>query len=132
MTASAWPVRSRGATTSYVAFVEDEIELADLVVVLWDISRSGPFPEEVSVHSGVAGTVVLVTGPDFSVVGRSGGPVLALSDRIRGVLRIDRDPGWQAELSALISELIAVGQGAEPFDESTLPPPPPLPWHRDR
>lgn len=132
MTASAWPLRSRGAAISYVAYIEEEIELADLVVVLWDISRSGPFPEGVSVHGGVAGAVVLVNGPDFSVVARSGGPVLVLSDRIRGVLRVDRDPSWQAELSALISELIAVGQGSDPFDESALPPPPPLPWHQRR
>ncbi|WP_157751801.1 hypothetical protein [Actinoplanes derwentensis] len=132
MPASVWPARSRGAASSYVVFMEDEIVLVDLVVVLWDIARSGPFPPEVTVQAGVAGAVVLVHGPDFSVAGRSGGPVLVVSDQIRGVLRIDRDPSWQQELSALIGELIAVGQGAEPFDESMLPPPPRMPWHRDR
>jgi hypothetical protein len=76
--------------------------------------------------------VVLVHGPDFSLAGRSGGPVLVVSDRIRGVLRIDRDPSWQQELSTLIAELIAAGQGSEPFDESMVPPPPRMPWHRDR
>ncbi|TDO42317.1 hypothetical protein C8E87_6085 [Paractinoplanes brasiliensis] len=130
--ASVWPVRSRGAASSYVVFMEDEVALADLVVVLWDIARSGPFPPGVTVQSGVAGVVVLVNGPDFSVAGRSGGPVLVVSDRIRGVLRIDRDPSWHQELSTLIGELIAVGQGAEPFDESVVPPPPRMPWHRDR
>jgi hypothetical protein len=130
--ASVWPGRSRGAVSSYVVFMEDEIALADLVVVLWDIARSGPFPPEVTVQAGVAGAVVLVHGPDFSVAGCSGGPVLVVSDRIRGVLRIDRDPSWQQELSALIGELIAVGQGSEPFDESMVPPPPRMPWHRDR
>lgn len=132
MTAAVWPARSRVAASSYVVFLEDEIVLVDLVVVLWDIARSGPFPPEVTVQSGVAGAVVLVHGPDFSVAGRSGGPVLVVSDRIRGVLRIDRDPSWQQELSALIGELIAVGHGAEPFDESVVPPPPRMPWHRDR
>ncbi|WP_203817274.1 hypothetical protein [Paractinoplanes ferrugineus] len=47
------------------------------------------------------------------------------------MLRIDRDPSWQQELSILIGELIAVGQGSEPFDESVVPPPR-MPWHRDR
>ena len=130
--ASVWPVRSRGAASSYVAFMEDELELADIVVALWDVARSQPFPPGVSVQAGVAGTVVMVHGPDFSFVARSGGPALVVSDRIRGVLRVDRDPSWQAELSGLISELIAVGQGSAPFDESMLPPPPRMPWHRDR
>lgn len=130
--ASVWPVRSRGAASSYVVFMEDEVILADLVVVLWDIARSRPFPPEVTVQSGAAGVVVLVHGPDFSLAGRSGGPAMVVSDRIRGVLRIDRDPSWQQELSALIGELIAVGQGSEPFDESVVPPPPRMPWHRDR
>ncbi|BEL05579.1 hypothetical protein Q0Z83_037700 [Actinoplanes sichuanensis] len=58
--------------------------------------------------------------------------MLVVSDRIRGVLRIDRDPSWQQVLSALIGELIAVGQDSEPFDESMVPPPPRMPWHRDR
>ena len=129
--ASVWPARSRGAASSYVVFMEDEVALADLVVVLWDIARSRAFPPEVTVQSGVAGAVVLVHGPDFSLAGRSGGPVLVVSDRIRGVLRIDRDPSWQQELSALVGELVAVGQGAEPFDESVVPPPPRMPWHRD-
>jgi hypothetical protein len=112
--------------------MEDEPGLAEIVADLWDVARSGPFPPGVTVQGGVAGAVVLVHGPDFSVVARSGGPALVLSDRIRGVLRVDRDPSWQIELSALVSELIAVGQGSEPFDESSIPPPPPLPWHRDR
>jgi hypothetical protein len=130
--ASVWMARSRGAASSYVVFMEDEVALADLVVVLWDIARSRAFPPEVTVQSGVAGVVVLVHGADFSLAGRSGGPVLVVSDRIRGVLRIDRDPSWQQELSALIGELIAVGQGSAPFDESVVPPPPRMPWHRDR
>jgi hypothetical protein len=129
--APVWLVRSRGAS-SYVVFMEDEVALADLVVVLWDIARSGPFPPGVTVQAGVAGVVVLVHGPDFSLAGRSGGPVLVVSDRIRGVLRIDRDPSWHQELSILIGELIAVGQGSEPFDESVVPPPPRMLWHRDR
>jgi len=132
MPASVWPVRSRGAASSYVVFMEDEIVLADLVVVLWDIARSRPFPPGVTVQAGVAGAVVLVHGPDFSLAGRSGGPVLVVSDRIHGVLRIDRDPSWQEELTGLIGELIAVGQGSEPFDESVVPLPPRMPWHRDR
>ncbi|MDR6316052.1 hypothetical protein [Actinoplanes couchii] len=132
MPASVWSQRSRGATGSYVMFIEDEVELADLVVVLWDIARSGPSPAGVSVQRGAAGTVLLVHGADFSLAARSGGPVLVVSDRIRGVLRLDRDPGCQAELSALVSELIAVGQGGQPFSGSTLPPVPPMPWHRDR
>ena len=126
-----WPVRSQGAASSYVVFIEDEVALADLVVVLWDIARSQPLPPEVRVQSGVAGVVVLVHGPDFSLAGRSGGPVLVISDRIRGVLRIDRDPSFQQELTVLIGELIAVGQGSEPFDESMVPPAPRMPWHRD-
>lgn len=125
--AASWSVRSRGAASSYVAFIEDEPELADIVAALWDIARSGSFPPEVSVQPGAAGTALLVHGPDFSVAARSGGPVLVASDRIRGVLRVDRDPSWATELAALISELVAVGQGAPPFDESTVPPPPPLP-----
>ena len=129
---SVWPVRSRGAASSYVVFIEDEAPLADLVVVLWDIARSRPFPPEVTVQAGLAGVVVLVQGPDFSLAGRSGGPVLVLTDRIRGVLRIDRDPSWHQELTILIGELIAVGQGSEPFDESVVPPPPRMPWHRGR
>jgi len=128
--AAVWSSRSRGTNSSYVVFIDDEPELADVVVALWDIARSGPFPPEVTVQSGVAGVVVLVQGQDFSVVARSGGPVLVLSDRIRGVLRVDRDPSWQAELTVLVSELIAMGQGSEPFDESSVPPPR-LPWHRD-
>ncbi|GAA4961595.1 hypothetical protein GCM10025331_61220 [Actinoplanes utahensis] len=132
MPSSVWPSRSHGATSSYIAFIEDEPVLADIVVALWDIARSRSSPPEVTVQAGVAGAVVLVQGLGFSVVARSGGPVLVLSDQIRGVLRVDRDPSWQAELSILVSELIAVGQGSEPFDESAVPPPPRMPWHRDR
>ena len=97
-----------GAAASYVVFM----------VVLWDIAWSRPFPPEATVHAGVGDVVVPVHGPDFSLAGRSGGPVLVVSDRIRGVLRIYRDPSWQQELSVLIGELIAVGLGSAPFAES--------------
>jgi hypothetical protein len=125
-----WQRRSRGAA-AYVTYLEDEPELVESVAELWEVARSGPSPQGVSAQPGVDGVVVVVHRPVFSFVARSGGPALVMSDRIRGVLRVDRDPSWQVELSALVSELAAVAQGLPPFDESTVPPPPPMPWHRD-
>lgn len=131
LSASAWQQRSQGANSAYVTYLEDEPELAEFVAELWEVARSGPMPRGVSTQPGVDGVVVVVHRPAFSLVARSGGPALVLSDRISGVLRVDRDPSWQVELWALVSELAAVARGLPPFDESTVPPPPRMPWHRD-
>jgi hypothetical protein len=117
--------------SSYITYLEDEPELAEIVAELWEVARSGPSPQGVSAQPGVAGMVVVAHRATFSLVCRSGGPALVLSDRISGVLRVDRDPSWEVELSALVSELADVARGLAPFDESTVPPPPRMPWHRD-
>jgi hypothetical protein len=130
--APMWQRQARGATTSHVAFVGDEVELADVVAEAWDVARSQPSPGRVRAERGVSGMVVAAHGDTWSLVARSAGPVLILSDRIAGVLRVDRDPDCRVELSELVSELVNVAQGRPPFDESQIPPMPPLPWHAQR
>jgi len=65
--ASVWPVRSKGATSSYVTFIEDEPELADVVVALWDVARSGS-----ACHSAYSSCGWLRSTANFEVIGLSG------------------------------------------------------------
>ncbi|MBT8226472.1 MAG: hypothetical protein HKP61_23810 [Dactylosporangium sp.] len=129
---AVWKRRASGATCSHVAFVGDDPELADVVAEAWDAARLEPPEYQVLTRAGVAGMVVVVHGPTWSLVARSGGPVLVMSDRIAGVLRIDADPDCEVELTELVAELVNVGQGLPAFDESGLPPMPRLPWHDRR
>ena len=129
-----WQRRASGSVSSHVAYVEDDPELAEVIAEAWDLVRSGPPHDQVQSRPGTAGVVVAAHGESWSMVVRSGGPILVLSDRIKGTLRIDRDPHeWiVAELTELVAELINVSLGLPAYDESKIPPIPPLPWHRDR
>ena len=129
LTPEVWRRRATGATRSHLAYLDDDVELADLVADAWDLVRAAPPHDQVHCRSGVAGMVVVTDGSTWTLVARSGGPILIVSDRIRGILRIDGDPYTQDELTELIAELINVGQGLPAFDEPQLPPMPPLPRH---
>jgi hypothetical protein len=127
---AAWPSSSHGAAVAERARVDDDLVLAEAVADAWDLARSAPDPDLVWSQTGPGGLVVVAHGPHWSLVARAGGPVLVLADNSQQVARIDGDPTLIAELDALISELIAASRGEPPFDHSTIPPPPPMPWHR--
>jgi hypothetical protein len=131
---AVWERQAFGSVSSHLAHVEDDPELAEVVADAWDVARSHPPHDQVQSRPGTAGRVVVAHGDTWTLVARSGGPVLVLSDRIKGVLRVDRDPHeWiVAELTELVTELINVSLGLPAYDESKIPPMPPLPWHRDR
>ncbi|MBI3686097.1 MAG: hypothetical protein HY241_01945 [Actinobacteria bacterium] len=127
-----WRRRAVGSVSSQVAYVNDDPELADVIAEAWGTVQTQPAGEWVRTRTGGFGAVVVTHGDWWSLIARTGGPVLVLSDRVRGVLRVDQDPSWREELTELVAELANVGRGLPPFDESRLPPVPMLPWrHRD-
>lgn len=128
---AVWERRASGSVSSHVAYVEDDPELADVIAEAWDLARSDPSETQVRSRAAPAGRVVVAQGGSWTLVARSGGPVLVLSDRIKGTLRIDRDPHeWVvAELTELVAELVNVSLGLPPYDEARIPPPP-VPWRR--
>jgi hypothetical protein len=126
-----WAARSYGARVAQRARVSDDLLLADAMAEVWDVARDRPvLPERVWSRSGPGGTVVVAHGGDWSLVVRVDGPVLVLSDRSEQVARIDGDRGIDFELTGLVPELVAASRGEAPFDPESLPPPPPMPWHR--
>ena len=131
LSAGAWAARSHGARVAERARVEDDLVLADAMADVWDVARTRPVPDEqVWSRSGLGGTVVVAHGPDWSLIARVDGPVLVLSDQSGQVARIDGDRGVDFELAGLVPELLAAARGEPPFDPDSVPPPPPLPWHR--
>jgi hypothetical protein len=128
--AGVWPRRALGSIVSQVLRVDDDPDLAEVIAEAWDLARGQPSPDEVASRSGVAGRVVTAHGASWSLIARSGGPVLVMSDVFGDVVRVDGDPDWVAELAELVAELVNVSQGLPAFDESQVPPMPRLPWHR--
>jgi hypothetical protein len=126
-----WARQASGAELSQLAAISDDPALADIVAEAWELARSQPPAEQVWSRSGDAGVVVVAHGPAWSLVARSGGPVLVLSEAFEDIVRLEPDPDWlpEVELSVLVGELIAAARGEPPLDESQSPPMPPLPWH---
>ena len=125
-----WRSRASGAARSVRSRVDDDPLLADVVAELWDVARSRPVSDRVWSGTGAGGAVVVVHGPTWSVVARSGGPMLVVCEGF-AVARIENDPDWAVELAVLTSELINAAAGLPPFDESSVQGWPRLPWHRD-
>jgi glutamate carboxypeptidase len=130
LSAGAWAARSHGASAAERVHVDDDLLLAEALADAWDVARCQPGPEQVGSRTGPGGTVVVVHGRDWSLVARLDGPVLVLSDHSEQVARIDGDPAVATELSGLIPELVAASRGEPPLDQTTVPPPPLMPWHR--
>jgi len=131
LTPAVWEQRAVGSVGSHLGYVSDDVELADVVAEAWGVTVAGApvSPDAVQARGGAAGVVVVAHGRTWTMVARSGGPVLILSDRVAGVVRVDRDPECAAELSALVSGLSNVARGLPALDETVWSSMPPLPWH---
>lgn len=131
--AALWDQDARGRLESVAVDIDERPGAADVIADAFDLAHSRPTADVVQVSDGVAGAVVLAHGPSWSVVARSGGPVLLLIDGTAAVLRVDLDFSWQMELKALVTALVRAGRGSPPVDESLSPPPPPDgPWRSRR
>lgn len=127
-----WRRHAAGAAQSRVSYVGDDPALADILAEAWDLARSRPGAGLVRSQRGDAGVVVVAHAQAWSLVARSGGPVLVLSTAFDGVVRLEPDAERlpEVELSTLTAELINLSRGLPPFDDSVVPPAPPLGWHR--
>ncbi|MFC7761737.1 hypothetical protein ACFQY4_29610 [Catellatospora bangladeshensis] len=131
--AGLWDQGARGRLESLAVDIDKRPGAADVIADAFDLAHSRPSAETVQVTDGAAGAVVLAHGASWSVVARSGGPVLLLIDGTAAVLRVDLDVSWQMELKALVTALVRAGRGLPPADESLSPPPPPDgPWRSRR
>jgi hypothetical protein len=127
-----WAVRSQGANQSLRVSIEHEEVLADLMVEVWDLTRVRPLtPDLVVTRSGAGGSVLITHGDTWSLVARSGGPVLVVSDRLSYVVWVEPSWWWEEELDAVVGALFDGVRGLPPITENDLPPVPP-PWHRER
>jgi hypothetical protein len=130
---AVWRIRSEGATRSQRARIDDDGTLADIVADAWDLARTRPLtPDRIHARSGPGGAVVVVHGGTWTLIARSGGPTLVLSDTFTDVVELHDAPLWQGELAVLVGELFDAAHGRPAFDESVLPPPPPLPHRHQR
>lgn len=133
--AAVWQQRATGSVESFPARISDDVEVSEVIAQAWDLTLPGVLEPSASVQTrtGAAGVVIVAHGAKWSLVARSGGPVLILSDRIAGVVRVDLDPESGAELAALVSALANVGRGLPARDEAALEAVwesmPRLPWH---
>jgi hypothetical protein len=126
-----WAGRSLGSIMSVTVYIDDDPEIADVVATAFEVARTAPSRDQVWSQRGEAGVVVVAHGPTWSVVARSGGPILLLAEQYTQVLRVDTDPGWQVELTAMVAELILAAEGRDPVAElPELPAPPPVPRNR--
>ncbi|GIG08057.1 hypothetical protein Cco03nite_47570 [Catellatospora coxensis] len=133
LSAALWNQGARGRLESVAVDIDKQPGAADVIADAFDLAYSRPSAELVRVSNGAAGVVVLAHGPSWSVVARSGGPVLLLINGTAAVLRVDLDFSWQMELKALVSALVRAGRGLPPVDESLSPPPPSDgPWRSRR
>lgn len=127
-----WRQAASGAQRSRVSYISGDPALGDIVAEAWDLARAQPSQDQVWSRTGDAGLVVVAHGQAWSLVARSGGPVLVLSEAFEGVVRLEPDEYWlpEVELSVLVGELVSASRGELPFDESQVPPMPRLPWHQ--
>ena len=133
--AGAWRQRAVGSVESVPVGIGDDAVLADVAAEVWDLVLTVRLedPASVQTRTGTAGVVVVAHGPAWSVVARSGGPVLILSDRIAGIVRVDLDQQTGPEVAALVAALVNVGRGLPARDEAAVDAAwesmPRLPWH---
>jgi hypothetical protein len=128
-----WTRRALGSLMSVTAYVDDDADLAEMVAEGLELAREAPTREQVWSRSGPAGVVVVAHGPAWSLIARSGGPILLMAEKYTQVLRLDGDPGWQGELTAMVTGLIAASEGRDPTAGlAELPAPPPVPRGRGR
>jgi hypothetical protein len=124
---AVWRTRSEGATRSQRARIDDDETLADIVADAWDLARTRPLtPNQIQAQSGPGGAVVIAHGPTWTLIARSGGPTLILSDTFTDAVELHDAPLWQGELAVLVGELFDAAHGRPAFDETRLLPPPPL------
>ena len=127
-----WSARSVGSTRSLRSRIDDDEVLADVVAEVWDLARTRPLTAgQVTCRSGAGGSVVVAHGDSWSLVARSGGPVLVVSDALGHVVRLEDTPLWEGELAVVVGELFDAARGLPPF-RRVQPPPVPPPWRRDR
>jgi hypothetical protein len=125
---------SRGAARSLMAFIDPTPAISEAVFAIWDLARDDPPPGRDRVYSvsGDAGQIVVAHAEDASVVARSGGPFLVMTDALgKMAWRVEADEVWKNDLAEIFRELWEVAHGRPAVDESQIPPMPRLPWHAD-
>jgi hypothetical protein len=106
-----WRTRSAGAE-AVLGNLDDDPLLADVIVQARALARSRPTREQVASQAGVGGLVVVAHGPTWSLVARSGGPVLVdVHGYPSTVLRVEAGPDRHDDLNATVAELIAASRG---------------------
>lgn len=123
---------SAGAARSLMTFIHGLPQMEEAVFAIWDVAREDPPPGRDRVYStsGDAGRVVVAHAEHASVVARSGGPFLIITDALGKIAwRVEADEVWKEDLAEIFRELFEVSQGRPAVDESQIPPMPRLPWH---
>ena len=110
LTPDRWQARSVGADTA-TACADDDPVLADVLTEARALARSRPVAALVRSQAGVGGLVVAAHGPTWSLVARSGGPVLVVTDDHPTGVRVDLvDAAHRVDLDATVAELIAASR----------------------
>jgi hypothetical protein len=75
------------------------------------LARSAPGRDLVCSQAGPGGLVVVAHAPTWSLIARSGGPVLILARSGRQPRRVQAGPDGDGEVAAVIADLIAASRG---------------------
>jgi hypothetical protein len=112
-----WLLCSVGADAPIVS-LDDEPVIAEAIGEARILGHTRPAPGHVRSQAGVGGLVVAAHGRDWSLVARSGGPVLVLCAQYPDGARLDTDSS--PELGVLVAELIAVSRDYSPGGSGTV------------
>lgn len=126
---------SKGATLALMIGVSVVPPIEEAVLAVWDLAREDPPPGRDRVYAAFGDEAPVLVGhaESATVVARSGGPFLVMTDELgKTVWRVEADEVWAQDLAEIVRELFEVSQGRPAVDESQIPPMPRLPWHRDR
>ena len=92
------------------ARVDGDPVLADVVAQARALAGSRPDDSLVRSQAGVGGYHQPAHGPTWSLVARSGGPVLVICEAYPDGVRIDADGDRQCDLAAMVAELITASR----------------------
>jgi len=126
---------SKGATLALMTRISAVPAIEEAVFAVWDLAREDPLPGRDRVYAAQGDEAAIVVGhaESATMVARSGGPVLVMTDALgRSVWRVEADQVWAPDLAEIFRELWEVAHGRPAVDESQIPPMPRLPWHSDR
>ncbi|MEV6965707.1 hypothetical protein AB0M47_11365 [Hamadaea sp. NPDC051192] len=125
---------SKGATLALMTRVSAVPAIEEAVFAVWDLAREEPPPGRDRVYAAHGDEAPIVVGhaESATLVARSGGPVLVMTDALgKTVWRVEGDEVWVQDLAEIFRELWEVTHGRPAVDESQIPRMPRLPWHRD-